>query len=75
MVNFVITSISPIESVSHVAIGLPGLHNVENSIAAIAVAQQLGIKGDVINKALRSFKGVKRRFDYRVKSKVGCVYR
>ena len=60
---------SPIEPVNHVAIGLPGLHNVENSIAAVAVAQQLGIKGDVINKALRSFKGVKRRFDYRVKSK------
>jgi UDP-N-acetylmuramate--alanine ligase len=60
---------SPIEPVSHVAIGLPGLHNVENSIAAVAVAQQLGIKGDVINKALRSFKGVKRRFDYRIKSK------
>jgi UDP-N-acetylmuramate--alanine ligase len=60
---------SPIEPVSHVAIGLPGLHNVENSIAAVAVAQQLGIKGDVINNALRSFKGVKRRFDYRVKSK------
>ena len=60
---------SIIEPISHVAIGLPGLHNVENSIAAVAVAQQLGIKGDVINKALRSFKGVKRRFDYRVKSK------
>ena len=59
---------SPIESVSHVVIGLPGLHNVENSIAAVAVAQQLGIKGDDISKALRSFKGVKRRFDYRVKS-------
>lgn len=60
---------SPIEPVSHVAIGLPGLHNVENSIAATAVAQQLGVKGDVINDALRSFKGVKRRFDYHVKSK------
>ncbi len=60
---------SPIEPVSHVAIGLPGLHNVENSIAAVAVAQQIGVKGDVINKALRSFKGVKRRFDYRIKSK------
>ena len=59
---------SPIEPVNHVAIGLPGLHNVENSIAAVTVAQQLGIKGDDINKALRSFKGVKRRFDYRVKS-------
>ena len=62
---------SPIESVSHVVIGLPGLHNVENSIAAVAVAQQLGIKGDDISKALRSFKGVKRRFDYRVKSQWG----
>jgi UDP-N-acetylmuramate--alanine ligase len=60
---------SPIEPVGLVAIGLPGLHNVENSIAAVAVAQQLGIKGDVINKALRSFKGVKRRFDYRVKTR------
>ena len=60
---------SPMESVSQVAIGLPGLHNVENSIAAVAIAQQLGIKGNVINNALRSFKGVKRRFDYRVKSK------
>jgi UDP-N-acetylmuramate--alanine ligase len=67
--EFCYNIISPIESVSHVAIGLPGLHNVENSIAAVAVAQQLSIKGDVINKALRSFKGVKRRFDYRVKSK------
>lgn len=60
---------SPMEPLKNLAIGLPGLHNVENSIAAIAVAQQLGIKGDVINTALRSFKGVKRRFDYRVKSK------
>jgi len=60
--------ISPIEAVNRVAIGLPGLHNVENSIAATAVAQQLGIKGDVINTALRSFKGVKRRFDYHLKT-------
>ena len=60
---------SPIEPVKQVAIGLPGLHNVENSIAAAAVAQQIGIKGEVINEALRSFKGVKRRFDYHVKSK------
>ena len=60
---------SIIEAVNDAAIGLPGLHNVENSIAAVAVAQQLGVKGDAINKALRSFKGVKRRFDYRIKSK------
>ena len=59
---------SPVESISGVTLGLPGLHNVENSIAAVAIAQQLGIKGEVIKEGLRSFKGVKRRFDYRVKT-------
>jgi UDP-N-acetylmuramate--alanine ligase len=59
---------SPVENISNVTLGLPGLHNVENSIAAVAIAQQLGIKGNVISDALRSFTGVKRRFDYRVKS-------
>lgn len=59
---------SPVERINDVVIGLPGLHNVENSIAAVAIAQQLGIKGETIKQALRSFQGVKRRFDYRVKS-------
>lgn len=59
---------SPVESIARVTLGLPGTHNVENSIAAVAVAQQLGVKGDVIKEALRSFSGVKRRFDYRVKT-------
>ncbi len=59
---------SPVESILNVTLGLQGLHNVENSIAAVAIAQQLGIKSDVIKEALRSFSGVKRRFDYRVKT-------
>ena len=59
---------SPVECIHNVTLGLPGLHNVENSIAAVAISQQLGIKGDVIKEALRSFSGVKRRFDYRVKN-------
>lgn len=64
---------SPVEAVDGVTIGLPGLHNVENSIAATAAAQQLGIKAETIKAALRSFQGVKRRFDYRLKSS-GMVY-
>ncbi|MDX2171682.1 MAG: UDP-N-acetylmuramate--L-alanine ligase [Bacteroidota bacterium] len=59
---------SPLENINAVTLGLPGLHNVENSIAAVAIAQQLGVKGDVIKNALRSFSGVKRRFDYRIKT-------
>ena len=41
---------------------MPGRHNALNAIAAIAVAHQLGIDGDVIRKALAAFGGVKRRF-------------
>ncbi len=58
---------SPVEGINNVTLGLPGLHNVENSIAAVVIAQLLEIKGSVIKEALRSFTGVKRRFDYRVK--------
>lgn len=71
--QFVYDIESPIESISRVILGIPGLHNVENSIAAVTLVQQLGVNGDVIKKALRSFLGVKRRFDYRVRSP-HCVY-
>ncbi len=60
--------VSPIENINGVCLGITGAHNVENSLAAIAIAQQLGLKGEQIKDALRSFSGVKRRFDYRIKS-------
>ncbi len=41
---------------------MPGSHNVQNSLAAIAVARELGIGDDVVRKALASFAGVRRRF-------------
>jgi len=41
---------------------MPGRHNASNATAAIAVAHELGIPGDVIRKALAGFGGVKRRF-------------
>jgi UDP-N-acetylmuramate--alanine ligase len=43
---------------------LPGRHNIENAVAAIAVALKLGISADLIKKAVGNFKGVKRRFEY-----------
>ncbi len=39
-----------------------GLHNVQNSLAAIAIALQLGVTPDLIRKGLAAFTGVKRRF-------------
>ena len=39
-----------------------GEHNVQNALAAIAIALRLGISGDAIRKGLAGFEGVKRRF-------------
>ena len=45
-----------------VVLNLPGQHNVLNALAAIAVATELGVKDEFIQKALRGFTGVGRRF-------------
>lgn len=52
----------------NVEIGLPGIHNVENAIGAFAIANKLRIDKSQIKSALKSYKGVKRRFEYRVKT-------
>ena len=39
-----------------------GQHNVQNALAAIAVAQEMGLSDDIIRRALGAFAGVKRRF-------------
>lgn len=45
-----------------------GTHNIENTIAAIAVAHLLGITDERIKAAIADFKGIKRRFEYLVKN-------
>ena len=45
-----------------VQLNLPGVHNVRNALAAIAVAVELGIADQAVCKALAEFKGVGRRF-------------
>jgi len=46
----------------HVKLRLPGMHNVRNSLAAIAVADELQIGDDAVVKALENFEGIDRRF-------------
>jgi UDP-N-acetylmuramate--alanine ligase len=60
--------VTPKTVFNNMTLGLPGLHNVENSIAAVAVAVELGISEGYIRKALASFSGVRRRFDYHIKT-------
>jgi len=59
--------------IDDIHLGIPGIHNVENAVAAIAVARLLGIADGAIKKALTTFKGVKRRFEYIVR-RPGAVY-
>jgi UDP-N-acetylmuramate--alanine ligase len=53
--------------ITGVRMGLPGRHNVENAVAAATAAKQVGVNDEAIREALASFKGVKRRFDYRIR--------
>ena len=55
-------------SLKNVVLNMGGLHNIENVLAAITVAHHLKIEDDKIVKAVASFKGVKRRFEYVVKT-------
>lgn len=51
-----------------VELNMGGLHNIENSLVAITVAHQLEISDEKIKAAVAAFKGVKRRFEYIIKS-------
>lgn len=60
-------------SLSDLHLFMGGMHNVENAVAAIAIAKQLGIDEDGIRKALAAFKGVKRRFEYLIRPGEGKI--
>jgi UDP-N-acetylmuramate--alanine ligase len=47
-----------------VTINLPGMHNVLNSLAAVAVALELGIDAEAIGRALAGFQGIDRRLQH-----------
>jgi len=49
-------------------LGVPGNHNVLNALAAIALAQDLGVDDDAIREALKTFHGARRRFEARYRS-------
>ena len=59
---------TPSEVIKNIKINLPGKHNVLNAVAALAMANSFGVPLPVIAKALLSFKGIKRRFSYKINS-------
>jgi UDP-N-acetylmuramate--alanine ligase len=66
--SFMFDFYSPEQVIKDLCLLLPGKHNVENAVVAIAVALKLGIEPEEIKQALAAFKGVKRRFEYIVKN-------
>ena len=56
------------KKLENVVLNMGGLHNIENSLAAIAVSSSLEIESEKIKTAVASFMGVKRRFQYIIKN-------
>jgi UDP-N-acetylmuramate--alanine ligase len=54
--------------IKNIRLGIPGLHNVENAVAAIQASLLVGVPAEAIKTALQEFKGVKRRFEYIIKN-------
>ena len=55
--------VSPLGDYQDFTFSYRGSHNIENALAAVAVAQNLGIDNAKINEGLKTYKGVKRRFE------------
>lgn len=65
--------VSPIESIKDIELGVPVSINIDNGIAACALAQIAGASGADIRKAMATFGGVDRRFDFKIKNE-RCVF-
>jgi UDP-N-acetylmuramate--alanine ligase len=66
--SYIFDLVHPNGVLKNVVLNMGGLHNVENATAAIAIALNLGIDDQKIIEAVAAFKGVKRRFEYKVKT-------
>ena len=56
-----------LRNLREIKMSLYGTHNVQNALAAIIMCSYIGVPEDAIREGLRTFKGVQRRFDIRVK--------
>ena len=60
--------VSPIESVRNIQLGQPIPINIENAIAAMAMAQLAGCTADDLRCGIKTYGGVDRRFDFKIKT-------
>lgn len=60
--------VSPLGNIQNVQLGVPVAINIENGIAAMALAQLSGVTNEEIKAGMASFRGVDRRFDFKIKT-------
>ena len=60
--------VSPLGNISAIRLGVPVYVNIENGVAAMALAQIGGATAEEIREAMASFRGVDRRFDFKLKN-------
>jgi UDP-N-acetylmuramate--alanine ligase len=66
--NYVFDVQTPTEIIQNIAFSLPGKHNLMNALMALAMAKSYGVENQKIITALASFKGIKRRFSYQIRT-------
>ena len=66
--NYIFDVTTPNNHIKEIVFLLPGKHNMMNALAALAMADCYGIPLKNIKKSLQTFKGVERRFSYKIKS-------
>jgi UDP-N-acetylmuramate--alanine ligase len=60
--------VGPNWQIEELVLNMGGLHNIENALVAVSVAVHVGIEPQKIKAALANFAGVKRRFEYLIKT-------
>lgn len=60
--------VSPVGNVDNVELGNPVPINIENSVAAMAMAQLCGCAPDELRYGMKTYRGVERRFDFKIKT-------
>lgn len=66
--NYIFDVETPKGAINDVEFSLPGKHNLMNALAALAMADSYGVPLEGIKKSLQTFKGVERRFSYKIKT-------
>ena len=67
--NYVFDIVTPENQYKNLKFSIPGKHNLMNALAAFVISIQLGCEFNLLKSALESFKGVKRRFTYHIRTK------